>query len=43
MSSANVCRWFAFAALCVVCTGLSQSALAADGKKLAPGRRGQIR
>jgi uncharacterized caspase-like protein len=35
MSSANVRRWFAFAALCVVCTGLSQSASAADGKKMA--------
>ncbi len=35
MSSANVCRWFAVAALCFVCTGFSQSASAADGKKLA--------
>ncbi len=35
MSSANVCRWFAFAALCVVCTGFSLSASAAEGKKLA--------
>jgi hypothetical protein len=35
MSSVNVRRWFAVAALCVVSTGFSQSASAADGKKLA--------